>query len=492
MAAKLKFPAPYFGGKSKIANIVWSRLGDCDNYIEPFCGSAAVLLARPHLPRVETLNDKDCMIANVFRALKHDPEGVAEYADWHVNEADLHSRHRWLVGIETPSPWTDTPYLHAMAGPSKLVAERREFRRRMRVEPDYYEAKIAGWWLWGSCCWIGGGFCVDPEHGAVNGPVGGSGERSPLIGGNGHGPIVHGVLRSGKAAQKPGGPVVSAEWQQCPQLEDSGGRGVLGSGKGALHERRPHQGGGYDGSGIPGVGIHTGKIPDLSGGNRPQLADAYSRGRGVHNDNHLSQQRPRNTGPDAGGQTGVHANEFAAGTCAQRRAWLLDWFGRLRDRLRTVRVCAGSWLRVCDSESVTTRLGLTGLFMDPPYPSHRADGSESRSDSLYATDGDRNVLDVLRDEVLAYCLERGSHPKMRIVVAAYDTDGYNVLLEHGWTVESWTSQGGYSNRNKSNKNRTRERLYFSPNCLKGPAGLFDALEEPERAQVCEDDGEVEP
>ena len=26
-------------------------------------------------------------------------------------------------------------------------------------DPDYYDAKIAGWWCWGLCCWIGSGWC---------------------------------------------------------------------------------------------------------------------------------------------------------------------------------------------------------------------------------------------------------------------------------------------------------------------------------------------
>ena len=27
------------------------------------------------------------------------------------------------------------------------------------AKPEAYDAKIAGWWVWGSCCWIGSGFC---------------------------------------------------------------------------------------------------------------------------------------------------------------------------------------------------------------------------------------------------------------------------------------------------------------------------------------------
>lgn len=40
-------PFPYFGGKSRVADLVWSRFGDVKNYVEPFCGSCAVLLKRP-------------------------------------------------------------------------------------------------------------------------------------------------------------------------------------------------------------------------------------------------------------------------------------------------------------------------------------------------------------------------------------------------------------------------------------------------------------
>jgi hypothetical protein len=52
---------PYFGGKSAVAQLVWERLGDVDNFIEPFCGSAAMLLGRLTPPKIETINDADCV-----------------------------------------------------------------------------------------------------------------------------------------------------------------------------------------------------------------------------------------------------------------------------------------------------------------------------------------------------------------------------------------------------------------------------------------------
>ncbi len=141
---KLRAPFPYFGGKSKVAPLVWSRLGDVRNYVEPFFGSGAMLLGRPDWPfengnRIETVNDKDCFLANFWRALKNAPDEVAEHADWPVNEADLHARHLWLVNVG------------------------REHVEKLRTDPDYFDVKIAGWWVWGICQWIGTGWCHHPE-----------------------------------------------------------------------------------------------------------------------------------------------------------------------------------------------------------------------------------------------------------------------------------------------------------------------------------------
>ena len=132
----LKAPFPWFGGKSKVADIVWQHFGDVPNYVEPFFGSGAVLLNRPHNPKTETINDKDGYVANFWRAIKNDPEQVAYYADNPVNENDLHARHIWLVN------------------------QQDDFVPKLEADPDFYNAKIAGYWVWGMCSWIAGGFCT--------------------------------------------------------------------------------------------------------------------------------------------------------------------------------------------------------------------------------------------------------------------------------------------------------------------------------------------
>ena len=79
-----KAPFPWFGGKSKAAELVWSLLGDVPHYCEPFFGSGAVLLNRPHPCNrpyfSETVNDLDGFVVNFWRAVTWAPDAVAEAA----------------------------------------------------------------------------------------------------------------------------------------------------------------------------------------------------------------------------------------------------------------------------------------------------------------------------------------------------------------------------------------------------------------------------
>ncbi len=132
-----KAPFPWFGGKSRVAPEVWERFGDVPNYVEPFFGSGAVLLGRPakHAAKIETVNDLDGFVANFWRSVSLDPEATAGWADWPVNEVDLNARHMYLVQI------------------------RERLRARLEGDPDYFDARIAGWWVAGVCGWIGSGYC---------------------------------------------------------------------------------------------------------------------------------------------------------------------------------------------------------------------------------------------------------------------------------------------------------------------------------------------
>ena len=331
----LKAPFPYFGGKSTVASYVWQRFGDTPNYVEPFAGSLAVLLGRPHAPNYETVNDLDCYIANFWRALQSDPDTVAHYADWPVNEADLHARHYWLV------------------------TEGRERLERVIAHPDGYDAQVAGWWVWGISAWIGAGWC--------------SGRGGWRVGVDG--------------------------WERV-----DGGRGVDRP-LAHLASRR---------------GVHR-KLPHMSGA------------QGVH--------RKR---PHMSGAHGVHRKECSSG--------LIPYMRALADRLRRVRVACGDWSRVL-GPAVTTKLGITAVFLDPPYADGRAEVYRLDSTTVYR-------------KVVQWCIENGDNPKLRIALCGYEGD-YD--MPDTWDKWAWKAKGGYAGTAKhterGRENARRERIWFSPHCL---------------------------
>ena len=144
MPTALTAPFPWYGGKRRSAQAIIDRLGPVEVYVEPFAGSLAVLLAsQPH--KREVVCDTDGGICNTWRALQADPDEVAHWADWPTIHDDLTARHRYLV---------------------KWVGEHGE---RLREDPEYYDARAAGWWVWGISLWIGGAWCTTNSSGA---PVG--------------------------------------------------------------------------------------------------------------------------------------------------------------------------------------------------------------------------------------------------------------------------------------------------------------------------------
>ena len=300
----MRAPFPWFGGKSRAASLIWSYLGDVANYVEPFAGSLAVLLGRPHRAHTETVNDADCYVVNFWRAVSADPVAVAQWADWPVSEADQNARHVWLMG-------------------------RAEFRERMNSDPGYYDAKIAGWWVWGQNIWIGTGWC-------------------------------------------------DSRWYF--DVEGDAGTGI--------HRQLPNLGNG-------GMGINR-KLPHLG---------------------------------DAG--TGI-----------------AEWLISLQKRLRRVRIACGDWSRVV-TPSVTTKHGLTGILLDPPYA--------TENEGSYA------VNDQVAVQVAQWARENGDNPLLRIALCGYQ--GEHDLP--GWEVAEWGQRKGYQKTaNDGTHSGHLERIWFSPHCLK--------------------------
>lgn len=407
---RLKAPFPWFGGKSRVAHLVWGAFGNTANYVEPFAGSLAVVLGRPHAPRIETVNDKDCYLANFWRAVQYAPEEVARWADWPVNEIDLHARHRWLVA-------------------------QAEFRERMRGDPEYFDPRVAGWWVWGICQWIGGGWCAEsnwnPEvHRAAGDDTAEQPRRPQLKSSQG----VHSKRRGDRTANE----------NRRPQLHNSNG----------VHRNNP-----------PGAATaQANKRPSLSRGargvqrtrdvsNSANWNKRPSLGKGARGVQRAEvQQIPMLSGDSGASGRGVHASAKSVGA-------IYDWMFALADRLRRVRVCCGDWTRVLGRSS-TELIGVTGVFLDPPYL------SDFRDPSLYGTESG-DVAHAVREWALA----NGKNKRLRIALCGYEGEHE---MPADWQCVAWKAAGGYASAAGNDENSHKERIWFSPHCARAEdqADLF--------------------
>jgi DNA adenine methylase len=69
----VKPPVPYFGGKITLGPAIATLLPDHLHYVEPYCGSLAVLMAKRPAPH-ETVNDLDGDLMTFWRVLREQPE----------------------------------------------------------------------------------------------------------------------------------------------------------------------------------------------------------------------------------------------------------------------------------------------------------------------------------------------------------------------------------------------------------------------------------
>ncbi len=70
-------PFRYFGGKARLAPWIAAVLPAHRVYVEPFCGSAAVLLAKPRATH-EVINDLDRNVVTFYRMLRDRPDDLAQ------------------------------------------------------------------------------------------------------------------------------------------------------------------------------------------------------------------------------------------------------------------------------------------------------------------------------------------------------------------------------------------------------------------------------
>ena len=163
-----------------------------DHYVEPFAGSLAVLLRRPHPANrtyhSETVNDADGLLCNAWRSMQLSPDAMADAASWPVCEADMHARHLALLR------WRGERQLEHLMG-----------------DPAWHDPVMAGWWAWGQSCWIGSGWCsgdgpwVVGDDGRIERRrgAGGVSRKLPHVSDNGQGVNHAGTREPGVSRQLP-------------------------------------------------------------------------------------------------------------------------------------------------------------------------------------------------------------------------------------------------------------------------------------------------
>lgn len=361
-----KAPFPWFGGKAKAAPAVWEALGDVAHYVEPFAGTLAVLLNRPHPCNrtyfSETVNDMDGLLVNAWRAIQLHPEETAAHASWPITECDKHARQVALLR------WRDEQQFEHLMG-----------------DPRWCDPEMAGWWLWGICTHIGGGWCTgegpwtaDETGRLVKQAKPGKGQRKSLPGLTSNGIGVH-----------------------RPQLREPG-----------VSRDRSHLSN-------DGQGVHRPQLREL--GVSRKRPDLGNNGKGVH---HAGTREPGVLSDDP-------ANEFHPMTMPE----LVRWFQWLSARLRHVRIVNGDWKRVCTTGAlkmleIRQQKGVAGIFLDPPYSD-----LAGRAKGLYAVEN-LSVAHSVRD----WCLENGGDPDYRIVLAGFAGE-HDELEAHGWHAVEWFKSG---------------------------------------------------
>lgn len=76
----MKPPFPFHGAKGRLAPWIASLIPDHLAYVEPFAGSAAVLMAKP-VSKVEVLNDINGDVVNFWRVLRDETEALVTALD---------------------------------------------------------------------------------------------------------------------------------------------------------------------------------------------------------------------------------------------------------------------------------------------------------------------------------------------------------------------------------------------------------------------------
>jgi len=96
------------------------------------------------------------------------------------------------------------------------------------------------------------------------------------------------------------------------------------------------------------------------------------------------------------------------------------------------------------------------VFLDPPYDSNEHSVTYS---------ADSNVS----GDVRKWAIENGDNRELRIALCGYEGEHD---MPQTWECIAWKAQGGYGSTAEAATNSGRERIWFSPHCLRIQESLW--------------------
>lgn len=130
----------------------------------------------------------------------------------------------------------------------------------------------------------------------------------------------------------------------------------------------------------------------------------------------------------------------------------MEQMQQLACRLRDVRVCCGDWKRVL-TRGALNHGSSVGIFLDPPYSYTTGRAKGCYTDEMQDT-----------SEVRQWAIEHGDDPRLRIALCGYEGEHE---IPDTWEKYEWKANASYkTHRGDQTGNRHRERIWFSPHCLR--------------------------
>lgn len=145
----------------------------------------------------------------------------------------------------------------------------------------------------------------------------------------------------------------------------------------------------------------------------------------------------------------------------------------LKARTRNVQFFDGHWRRPLESPSQTTNLGVTAVFLDPPYlgteyvygisEEEVANGDKDVFAELPNADRlCKEVTDGVAVEARDWAIEHGKDEQFRIAYCGYEGQGHDKYFDE---AGGWTKSPGPPRTGRSKKGSV-EIVWYSPGCLK--------------------------